>query len=903
MTVLLLAKGSNFATFEILNENIFYQENKFSVFLNGKKYNEYTENCFTLYDLEPNFEYEVDVFLEEKLFKLNFHTEEQSVCLDVCDFGAVGDGVFDCTSALQAAICSCPKGGVIKITKGTYYTYPLFLKDDITIFLEENATLLGGTDRTKYPILPGMISNAECENRFNLGTWEGNPMDCYASLFTGIGNKNVIICGKGTLNGNAINSDWWINHRMIKGAWRPRVIFLNNCNDVKIVGITLENSPSWTLHPYYSDNIDILDIKVKNPSDSPNTDGIDPESCENVRIIGANISVGDDCIVIKSGKIYMSEFRYKPSNNILVRNCLLERGHGAVVVGSEISSGVTNLCVSNCLMRDTDRGLRVKTRRGRGNKSIVDNIFYENIIMQNVLTPFTINMFYFCDPDGKSEYVYSKKALKIDERTPYIGNIHLNNITVTNASYAAMFFYGLKEQPIENIEISNVFVDFDKNAQVGFPAMMSHLDKVQRAGIIAKNVKRLVIDNVIITNYLGDKLILENVREIKENVAENENLMSEADVVELLTEYVDYLIDNSDAENPMWNIEQVLSSEKNKWNYVDGCMISALLALYKKTHEQKYLDFTEKFMGYYVKDDGSINTYEVSEYNIDNVNPAKNLFFLYEITTKEKYRKAIDTVYEQIKTMPRTKENNFWHKKIYENQVWLDGLYMAQPFYMEYETKYNGKKGCLDSYTQFKNVEKFMKDPKTGLYYHGYDSSRKMFWANKETGCSENFWLRALGWFAVSLVDVLEVMDEQLYYEKQSLRGQLKDLVDSLLKYQDEQGMFYQVIDKPEEKGNYLETSGTMLISFAILKGVRLGFLPKKYYEFGEKAFYGTANRYLKVDEDGKPLLGGICLVAGLGGTDNRDGSYEYYISEPVVINEAKGVAPMVLAFTEILQS
>lgn len=378
--------------------------------------------------------------------------------------------------------------------------------------------------------------------------------------------------------------------------------------------------------------------------------------------------------------------------------------------------------------------------------------------------------------------------------------------------------------------------------------------------------------------------------------------MTTQETFEMLSEYIDYLLDNSDAEHPMWNIEKIRSGLPNKWNYIDGCMVTAILYMYEMTGEQKYLDFADKFVGYFVNDDGTINTYSVDEYNLDNVNPGRNLYRLYDLTGKEKYRKAIDTIRSQLSTMPRTKEGNFWHKQIYPNQVWLDGMFMAQPFYMEYETRYNKMQGCLDSIKQFKNVERLMKDEKTGLYYHGYDESREMYWANKDTGCSPNFWLRALGWFAISLVDTAEAMNESMYYEYRYLQTMLKNLVDSLIPFQDESGMFYQVVDRADAEGNYLETSGTALICYAILKGVRLGYLTKRYEEYAYKAFSGITERYLGRNEDGSPKVSGICLVAGLGGAKHRDGSLEYYFSEPVVENDAKGVAPLLLAYTELLR-
>jgi unsaturated rhamnogalacturonyl hydrolase len=221
---------------------------------------------------------------------------------------------------------------------------------------------------------------------------------------------------------------------------------------------------------------------------------------------------------------------------------------------------------------------------------------------------------------------------------------------------------------------------------------------------------------------------------------------------------------------------------------------------------------------------------------------------------------------------------------------------------MEYETRFNKMQGCIDSYKQFMNIKKHMRDEKTGLYYHGYDESRQMYWADPETGCSPNFWLRAMGWFLVAMVDVLERMDEQLYNEYRGIMAMLKQTVEDMHKFQDEQtGMFWQVIDHPEAEGNYLETSGTALFAYAVLKGVRLGYLPKRMAAWAEKAFYGTCDRYLSKNLDGSLQLDGICLVAGLGGKDHRDGSLAYYFSEPVVCNDAKGVGPLVLAYTEMI--
>lgn len=367
--------------------------------------------------------------------------------------------------------------------------------------------------------------------------------------------------------------------------------------------------------------------------------------------------------------------------------------------------------------------------------------------------------------------------------------------------------------------------------------------------------------------------------------------------------YIDQLIEKSTLDVPVWNIEKAKSGKAAGWNYIDGCMILALLETYRATGEKKYYDFADAFIDHRVKEDGTITGYSVEEYNIDSVNAGKTLFALYEMNSKEKYRKAIDLIYSQVTKQPRTTEGNFWHKKIYPNQVWLDGLYMGQPFYMEYETKFNNKKNYPDIFAQFKNVVKYMRDEKTGLYYHGYDASKKMFWCDKETGLSQNFWLRALGWYAMALLDTMDKCEpgEEYAAEYEDLRKTFVQLMDDMLKYQDESGMWYQLPALGGKEPNYLETSGSAIMAYSLLKGVRLGFLPESYREYGIKAFQGICDKYLKDTADGLNL-GGICLVAGLGPEDDleRDGTFEYYMSEPIVENDAKGVGPLLLAYTEL---
>ena len=374
-------------------------------------------------------------------------------------------------------------------------------------------------------------------------------------------------------------------------------------------------------------------------------------------------------------------------------------------------------------------------------------------------------------------------------------------------------------------------------------------------------------------------------------------------VMPIFEKYIDELVEKSTVDVPAWNIEKALEGKAVGWNYIDGCMILALLEIYQTTGEEKYYEFANAFIDHRVREDGSISGYSVDEYNLDNVNAGKTLFALYDINGKEKYRRAIDLIYSQVQTQPRTAEGNFWHKKIYPNQVWLDGMYMAQPFYMEYETRFNGKKNYEDIFGQFHNVIEHMLDPETGLYYHGYDASRTVFWCDKETGLSQNFWLRALGWYSMALLDTLDKCEvcRECEKEYEYLKQAFVDLTDSMLKLQNESGLWYQLPALGGKEPNYLETSGSAIMAYSLLKGVRLGFLPENYRVYGLKAFRGICNAYLK-EKNGQLSLGGICLVAGLGPADNprRDGSFAYYMSEPVVEDDAKGVGPLLLAYTEM---
>lgn len=368
--------------------------------------------------------------------------------------------------------------------------------------------------------------------------------------------------------------------------------------------------------------------------------------------------------------------------------------------------------------------------------------------------------------------------------------------------------------------------------------------------------------------------------------------------------YVERILAESTPDKPLWNIEKIHQGKVNGWNYIDGCMMIALLNLHKITGDRKYYDFAENFLDYYVFEDGSLRGFKEADYNLDNICEGRVLFDVYKESGKEKYRKAIETLHGQLLRQPRTQEGSFWHKAIYPNQVWLDGLYMAQVFYARYTTEFEDGAAYEDIHRQFRTVRQRMYDPATGLYRHGYDASKTAFWAG-EDGCSKNPWLRSLGWFSAALIDVTAEIAPGHEEFREDMTSIARELAENLLPYIDKNsGMLWQVPNQVGREGNYPETSGSAMVAYFYLKGARLGILDKSYAPVGAKIFQSICDRYL-TETDGKLNLGGICLVAGLGPENNRrrDGSYEYYISEPIVENDAKGLAPFLMCYTELLLS
>jgi polygalacturonase len=504
-------------TIEVKQFGIWRTKKTYDIVINGTCFMKSDYAVQSISGLMPDTEYEICLESEEGISETKkFKTENETITLNVKRFGAKGDGKADDTLFIQAAILACPLGGRVYIPAGNYRVTCLFLKSDFTLELEKEAVIIGNTERTKFPILPGMTESWNEEEEYNLGTWEGNPLNMFASIITGINVSNVVITGEGIIDGNASKENWWSGTGREKtgGAFRPRMIFLNRCHNITVQGLTIQNSPAWNIHPYFSDHTRWIDLKIINPKDSPNTDGMDPESVNGLEAVGIYFSLGDDCIAVKSGKYYMAQKYKKPSENIEIRQCYMKHGHGGVTLGSELAAGIKNIVCRDCLFEDTDRGLRVKTRRGRGQDASLDNIVFDNIQMNGVLTPFVFNSFYNrCDPDGHSVYVQSREKYPVDERTPAVGSLCFSNIRAVNCHVAATFIYGLPEKKIEKLTFNHVNIDFAKEAREDYAAMMDGLEPFCRHGMYINNVKRLELSDVVIKGQIGEAIELHNVEE------------------------------------------------------------------------------------------------------------------------------------------------------------------------------------------------------------------------------------------------------------------------------------------------------------------------------------------------------------------------------------------------------
>ncbi len=779
-------------------------------------------------------------------------------------FGAKGDGKTDCTAAFRRAIDQCTKagGGKIVVPAGSYLTGAIHLKNNVNLEVAEGATIKFSQNPKDF--LPVVFSR-----------WEGVEVFNYSPFIYAFEQRNIAITGKGTLDGQSNSEAWWPWNGRPRFGWkdgmphqrpdrnalfamaekgvpvrerifgeghylRPQFIQPYRCQNVLIDGVTIQNSPMWEIHPVLCRNVIVQNVHIN--SHGPNNDGCNPESCTDVLIKNSYFDTGDDCIAIKSGRNADGRRLKAPTENIIVQDCRMKDGHGGITVGSEISGGVRNLFAENCKLDspNLDHALRVKNNAMRG--GVLENFHFRNIEVGQVAhAVITIDFNY--EEGAKGSF------------TPVVRDYTVDQLRSTKSKHA-LDVQGLTGAPIINLRLTNC--TFENVAD----------------GSIVKNVKDLTHDNVRINGKSVDSIM--STPPISERVA-------------------------ATAMTALWrDAARKENGYPAKWTYDHGLVLKGIERVWINTGDKKYFKFIQDSMDHFVTDDGSIRTYTIDEYNIDHILPGRNLLMLYRETKQEKYRKAAALLREQLKTHPRTSEGGFWHKKIYPWQMWLDGLFMGEPFYAEWAATFNEPAAFDDIAKQFILMELHSRDDKTGLLYHGWDESRKQRWSNPETGRSPHFWGRAMGWFAMGLVETLDYFP-QSHPQRRELIAILNRLAEAVAKYQDPRsGLWYQILDKADAKGNYLESSAACMFVYTLAKGARLGYLPAKYYRVVDAGYRGIEREFLRTAANGQLNLEGTVSVAGLGGNPYRDGSYEYYLSEKVVTNDPKGVGALLLAATEM---
>ncbi|WP_073013400.1 polygalacturonase PglA [Roseibium suaedae] len=432
-----------------------------------------------LHDLEPGTRYRFEA--EGEL--LEFRTEPCAGAVRLDQFGASEDAE-DNREAFARAIAAVLHGGTLIVPRGTWKTGPVQLKSAMTLYLEDGAVLAAIGERGGWPVL-----EAQDDDGKMLGSWEGLPARCYAGVVNAVGAQALSITGQGVIDGGGDRGDWWTWPKETReGARRPRLMHLIGCEEVLLLGVTICNSPSWTVHPQGCNRLIAAGLHISNPPDSPNTDGLDPESCTDVLIEGVRFSVGDDCIAIKSGKRTASQICHlAPTRGVTVRHCLMERGHGGVVLGSEMSGGIHDVLVEDCEMVDTDRGLRIKTRRGRG--GTVSGVTFRRVDMDGVHAALTANAFYFCDPDGHDAWVQDRAPALVDVTTPEIRDILVEDVRLKNVSVAAGAFLGLPEAPITGIRVRDMSVTYAPDGQAGVPVMADGVRSMRHMPLVIENAE------------------------------------------------------------------------------------------------------------------------------------------------------------------------------------------------------------------------------------------------------------------------------------------------------------------------------------------------------------------------------------------------------------------------------
>ena len=804
--------------------------------------------------------------------------------------------------AIQKTIDLCSKkgGGRVVIPAGqTFLTGAITLKDGVNLHVEEGAVLEFTFEPELYPIVETSWEGLEC---FNLSP-------CVYAFKA----KDIAITGKGTIDGGGSNDTWWpwngnprfgwkegmISQRIEsrprllkngedgipmynekgerspervfgpKDGLRPQLVSFNKCEGILLEDITLLRSPFWVIHPLHSTDITVRRVKMIN--DGPNGDGCDPECCDRVLIEDCFFNTGDDCIAIKSGRNRDGRERNMPSKNIIIRRCEMKNGHGGVVVGSEISGGCQNVFAHDCVMDspELERVLRIKTNSCRG--GIIENINMRNIKVgvckESVL---------------KINLDYEPKEVCCRGNFPTVRNIYMENVTSEQSKYGVQII-GLEEDTyVYDVTVKDC-----------------HFNGVKDGNFQSGKTRNITFDNLFVNGSLS---LLE---------APYQHYSEWLTYSEMQRVPKSFLLD---------------FSTKPKWSYVMGIELEGMLDTYLTYGGEAIRQYCQEYTDTMINAKGDIRGYDILDYNLDNIRTGHFVTRMYNLYPEPKNKIAINTMMKQLQNQPRTiADKVFWHKAIYAYQVWLDGIFMGLPFRcLTASTQLKPKEAIKiydDAVNQLKITYQRTLDPKTGLNRHAYDETREAFWSDNETGLSQHCWGRAQGWYSMALIEVLDALPEDY-----SRRGEVLDLLqkdlDAVIKWQDAKtGTWYQVMDSPEREGNYLESTCTAMFAYVLLKAYNKGYLGEQYRDAGIKAYKGLIKNMIRVNADKTISLTNCCSVAGLGPAatpqvieamkkinpkgsvkenKRRDGSYAYYLDEPIRDNDAKGVGPFIWASLEI---
>ena len=803
--------------------------------------------------------------------------------------------------AIQKVIDLCSKkgGGKVIVPAGSkFLTGAIHLKSGVNLEVQEGAVLEFAFEPELYPIVETSWEGLEC---FNLSP-------CVYAFKA----KDIAITGKGTIDGGGSKETWWpwvgnarfgykegpaqnkgARARLLKNGedgipmynekgerspervfgpqdgLRPQLVNFNKCEGILIEDITLLRSPFWVIHPLHSTDITVRRVKMIN--DGPNGDGCDPECCNRVLIEDCFFNTGDDCIAIKSGRNRDGRERNMPSQNIIIRNCEMKNGHGGVVIGSEISGGCKNVYAHDCVMDspELERVLRIKTNSCRG--GIIENINMKDVKVgvckESVLK---INL----------DYEHNEVCCR--GNYPTVRNVYMENVTSEKSKYGVQII-GLEED-------TYVYDIFVKNCK---------FNGVQSGNFSSGKTRNVKFENLFVNGSLA-------LTEMPYKHYSEWLTYSEMKRVPK-----SYLLD---------------FSTKPKWSYVMGIELEGMLDTYLTYGGEDIRKYCQEYTDTMINAKGDIRGYNILDYNLDNIRTGHFVTRMYNLYPEAKNLIAIQTMMKQLKNQPRTKVDKvFWHKAIYAYQVWLDGIFMGLPFRcLTASTQLKPKEAVKiydDAVNQLKITYERTLDPKTGLNRHAYDETRNTFWADKETGLSQHCWGRAQGWYSMALIEVLDALPEDYQRRGEVIELLQKDL-DAIIKWQDKKtGTWYQVMDAPGREGNYLESTCTAMFAYVLLKAYNKGYLGTKYRDAGVKAYKGIINNMIRVNEDKTISLTNCCSVAGLGPAATpeveaamkkvnpkgsvkenrrRDGGYQYYLSEPIRDNDAKGVGPFIWASLEM---